>query len=65
MKTDKELLNITRKNLREAKKQILQKEEEQKELVKTIKQQFTRLKELWEYNEDTVLINGTIISFPS
>lgn len=46
MKTDKELLNITRKNLREAKKQILQKEEEQKELVKTIKQQFTRLKEL-------------------
>lgn len=25
--------------------------------------QFTRLKELWEYNEDTVLINGTIFNW--
>lgn len=64
MKTDRELLNITRKKLREAKRLINQNEEANKARIETISTMYTKLVEYWYYNpQDQVLINWTIFSF--
>lgn len=46
MKTDRQLLNIARRKLREAKKQLVWKQEEDELRVQTIIKLFKRLQEL-------------------